>query len=276
MKLMRILPLAALAVIASCKQAPSGQAPAAATTPAAVPIAVVNGKSLSTDLLDMYVKALSGRELNTLSPEQRSEAVNSLISLEIVQQEAEKQSLTKDKATAAMLDLSRYEVLQRALSTNYLKGKQPTDAELRAEYDSQIAGAPRTEYRVRHILVQSEELARNLLGRLAKGGRFEQLAASFSADQQSKARGGDLGWATATAFAPPFAQAMLAMKKGQTSANPVQTQFGWHVIRVDDTREAQLPAFDSVKDRLTQIVQLKKFKAYTDELLKTAKIEVKG
>ena len=272
MKTRFLLPLAALALVAACKQKPA-EAPAAAP---AAPVATVNGKAIGADLLETYVKAAAGRSLSELSPEQRAEAVDALVRMQLLADEADKQGVTKDKNTLAMLDLSRLEVLQRTVTANYLKGKEPTEQELRAEYDAQMAAAPRTEFRVRHILVQSEELANKLVARLQKGESFEKLAATESADAQSKPRGGDLGWVSpGSALPPPFIQALLGLKKGAYTTTPVRTQFGFHILKVDETREATLPTFDQVKERLVQIVLSKKVKTYTDELLKTAKVERK-
>jgi peptidyl-prolyl cis-trans isomerase C len=272
MKTRLLLPLAALALVAACKQKPA-EPPAAAP---AAPVATVNGKAIGADLLETYVKAAAGRSLSELSPEQRSEAIDALVRMQLLADEADKQGVSKDKNTIAMLELSRLEVLQRTVTANYLKGKEPTEQELRAEYDAQIAAAPRTEFRVRHILVQSEELANKLIGRLQKGESFERLAATESADAQSKPRGGDLGWVSpASALPPPFIQALLGLKKGAYTTTPVRTQFGFHILKVDETREATLPTFDQVKERLVQIVLSKKVKTYTDELLKTAKVERK-
>jgi peptidyl-prolyl cis-trans isomerase C len=270
-----LLPLAALAALAACKQAPTG-APAAATPPPPPPVATVNGKPLSPALLETYVKAAANRNVSDLNPEQRNEAVDALVRLQLLGDQAEKDGLLKEAEIQSLMELARLEVLQRAVTAKYLKGKDPTEQEMRAEYDAQIAAAPRTEYRVRHILVQSGELATQIIGRLKKGERFDTLASKESADQQSKVNGGQLGWVSpGGGLPPPFTQALLGLKKGGITETPVQTQFGFHVIKVDDTREATMPTFEQVKDRLVQIVMTKKVKAYTDELLKTAKIDKK-
>lgn len=270
-----LLPLAALAALAACKQAPPAT-PAATATPAPAPVATVNGKPLSASLLETYVKAAANRNISDLNPEQRNEAVDALVRLHLLGEQAEKDGLLKSTETQSLLELSRLEVLQRAVTAKYLQGKDPTEQELRAEYDSQIAAAPRTEYRVRHIQVQSGELATQIIGRLKKGERFDVLASKESADQQSKVNGGQLGWVSPGGGLPPqFTEALLGLKKGGMTETPVQTQFGFHVIKVDDTREATMPTFEQVKDRLVQIVMTKKVKAYTDELTKAAKVEKK-
>ena len=144
---------------------------------------------------------------------------------------------------------------------------------LKTEYDTQVAQMPRNEYRARHILVQTKEFADQILARLAKGEKFEALAKD-SLDS-SRDKGGDLGWFGPQAMVKPFADAVMALKKGETTAKPVQTQFGFHIIRLDDVREVQPPPFEQVKPQLTQVVLAKKFRAYGDELAKAAKVEKK-
>ena len=155
---------------------------------------------------------------------------------------------------------------------SYLKDRKPTDAELKAEYDTQVAAMPKMQYKARHILVKTKEEADAIIAELKKGAKFEKLAAEKSLDG-SKTNGGDLGWFSPGNMVKPFADAVAGLKKGETTSTPVQSEFGWHVIRLDDTRETAPPSFDSVKDRLAQIVEAKKFKAYGDSLVKAAKVE---
>ena len=178
------------------------------------------------------------------------------------------------KETADMLELSRLNVLWQTTSDRYLKDKKPTDAELRAEYDTQVKQLPHTEYHVRHILVATQPFAQKLIEQLDKGAKFNELAQRESMDS-SKDNGGDLGWITPENMAQPFAQAVTGLKAGEYTHSPVQTQYGWHVIRVEETRELQAPQFDSpqVQQQLVRIVENKKFRAYTDELMKNAKID---
>jgi len=190
----------------------------------------------------------------------------------LVAAKAEKDGLSKGE-TAAAIELSRLDALQRAATESYLKDKTPTEQELKTEYDTQVAQMPRNEYRARHILVQTKEFADQILARLAKGEKFEALAKD-SLDS-SRDKGGDLGWFGPQAMVKPFADAVMALKKGETTAKPVQTQFGFHIIRLDDVREVQPPPFEQVKPQLTQVVLAKKFRAYGDELAKAAKVEKK-
>jgi peptidyl-prolyl cis-trans isomerase C len=164
-------------------------------------------------------------------------------------------------------------MLQQAAAEKYLKDKTPTDEELKAEYDAQVAQMAPNEYRARHILVPTEIAATQILERLNRGEKFETLAKD-SLDS-SRDRGGDLGWFSPASMVKPFADAVMALKKGETIAKPVQTQFGWHVIRLDDIRQVEPPPFEQVKAQLNQAVLAKKFRTYSEELEKAAKIERK-
>jgi peptidyl-prolyl cis-trans isomerase C len=275
MNILRFMALASLATLAACQQGGKDAAkPADKPDPAADVVATVDGATLTRGTFDFYVKAATGKSSGDLSPEQRQEALDSLVRMQLVASQAQKDGLDKDKEIAAALDLSRLDVLQRGLQAKYLKDKAPTDQELRAEYETQVSQMPRTEFRARHILVQTEAFANDVMARLKKGQKFEAVAAKESLDS-SKERGGDLGWFSPATMVKPFADAVMALKKGETTPAPVQTQYGWHIIRLDDTREVQPPPFDQVKAQLSQVVLAKKFKGYSDELLKTAKVEKK-
>jgi len=154
----------------------------------------------------------------------------------------------------------------------YLKDRQPSEQELRAEYEAQLSAMPKTEYHARHILVATEPFAQKIVDRLDKGEKFDALAKAESMDS-SKNNGGDLGWFTANRMVPEFAAAVMTLKPNEYTHKPVQTQYGWHVIQLLETREVTPPPFDQVRQRLVQVVQAKKFKQYTDELLRNAKVE---
>jgi peptidyl-prolyl cis-trans isomerase C len=171
-----------------------------------------------------------------------------------------------------MLELARLNVLEQAVQDRYLKDRQPTDQELRAEYETQLAAMPKTEYHARHILVSTEPFAQKLIEKLDKGEKFDALAKAESMDA-SKNNGGDLGWFTPARMVPEFAGAVMALKPGEYTHKPVQTQYGWHVIQLLETREVTPPPFDQVRQRLVQVVQAKKFRLYQDELLRNAKVE---
>jgi peptidyl-prolyl cis-trans isomerase C len=237
-------------------------------------VAVVNGVHISRNTFDYYVQGVSGKPATEATPEQKAQLLENLIRGELVAADAEKTGIAKQPETQAVLQLARLNVLQQAASQAYLKDRKATEDDLKKEYDTQVAALAKTEYHARHILVATELFAQKLIQQLDKGAKFEDLAKKESMDP-SKDNGGDLGWFTPDRMVPPFSAAVLSLTKGSYTTTPVQTQYGWHVIRLEDTRDLPPPAFDGVKDRLVQIVDAKKFKTYTDELAKNAKIEKK-
>lgn len=263
-----ILAIAGLALLAGCQQ--KSTAPAASGPP----VALVDGQPVDRDLYEFYVKNVAGKSSGELTPEQRDQALDNLVRAKVIAAQAYKDGTSAEKDTAAMVELTRLNVLQNAESEKYLKDKKPTEQELRAEYETQIAGMSKQEYHAKHILVATEAFATKLIGDLDKGAKFEDLAKRESMDT-SKDSGGDLGWFTPDRMVKPFSEAVMALKPGEFTHTPVQTQFGWHVIKLEETREVAPPPFDSVKQRLEGMVQAKKFKGYVDELLKTAKVEKK-
>lgn len=274
MKISRVLCVGVALGLAAC-QGGGGAAPDAAKDPGAETVATIDGQAISRNLLDFYIKAASGgRDAAEIPAEQRKEALDSLLRGFAVANQAAKDKVDQESEVAAQLELMRLEVLQRAVQANYLKDKTPTEAELRAEYETQVAQMPKTEYRARHILVQTEEFAKIAIDRINKGAKFDDIARRDSLDG-SKERGGDLGWFTPQTMVKPFADAVMALKQGEMTQTPVQSQFGWHVIKLEDSRDVQPPPFEQVKDQLGNVVLAKKFKTYADELKKTAKIENK-
>lgn len=236
------------------------------------PVATVDGSSISRDFYEFYIKGITGKSSAELTPEQRNLALDNLIRARLVAEEAAKEGLDKSSDTAALLELSRLNVLQQAVSDRYLKDRKASEQELRAEYETQLGSTPKQEYHARHILVATEPFAEKIVARLEKGEKFDELAKRESMDP-SKSNGGDLGWFTPDRMVPEFSGAVMALKPGEYTHKPVQTQFGWHVIQLLDTRELTPPPFEQVRQRLEQIVQNKKFRGYTDELMRTAKIQ---
>jgi peptidyl-prolyl cis-trans isomerase C len=264
MKIVRLLPLAALILLAACK--PTGQ------TTADKPVATVNGTAISRDAYEFFVKNVSGKASADLTVEQRSQLLDELLRAEVVAQQAEKEGLDKVGETASQLMLVRLQVLGQAKSEAYLKGKKATDDEVRAEYQKRVDAMPKTQYKARHILVNSEDAAKAIIAQLKKGAKFEDLAKAQSLDS-SKSSGGDLGWFNPSGMVKPFADAVMALKKGEITATPVKTEYGWHVIRLDDVRETPVPPLEQVKAQVEQLVLQGKWKAYSDDLLKNAKVE---
>ena len=268
----RILVLAsALIALAACQ--PKGAATAAAgdTSPT---LATVNGTAITQNFFDFYIKAISGKKASDLTTDQQSQALDNLIRAHLVAQQAEKDGVDKIPDTQDLLELTRLNVLQQTMSERYLKDKKPSEQELRAEYENQVAQLPKLEYHARHILVATEPFAQSVVQRLEKGDKFEDVAKKESMDS-SKDNGGDLGWFTPDRMVKPFADAVVSMKPGDFTHKAVQTQYGWHVIQLIETRPLSPPAYDQVKQRLDQVVEAKKFKAYTDDLISKAKIDRK-
>ncbi len=274
MKYPRILCLtAALVALAACQpKSPSGTTASQSKTPASPTVATVDGAPISRDFYEFYIKGVTGKTSSDLSPEQRTQALDNLIRAQLIAGEAVKEGLNKDTDTAQLLKMERLNVLEQALSKKYLGDQQPSDDELQAEYNAEVAKMPQEEYHARHILVATEPFAEKIISRLKKGEKFTDLAKSESMDS-SKTNGGDLGWFTLDHMVKPFADAVEGLKVGQYTTTPVQTQYGWHVIQLLGTRPVTPPPFDQVKQRLAQIVEAKKFNAYTDQLMSQAKVE---
>jgi peptidyl-prolyl cis-trans isomerase C len=247
-------------------------AAAGASDAAAKPVATVNGTPISQDVWKLYVKARhGGRPLEELTPEQRAETLDELIAMYVGADEAKKENLLTGE-DGARIDVVRTSSMTELLFKKFTAGKEPTEEELKAEYNSRIAQLPKMEFHARHILVDDEAKAKDLIAQLDKGAGFEKLAKENSKDG-SAAEGGDLGWFMPSQMVKPFADALQQLEIGKYSAVPVKSEFGWHIIKLEETRAATPPPYESVKPQLGPMVQQKKFEAYLKELVKTAKVE---
>jgi len=218
------------------------------------PAAKVNGTTIPAYRLDAAIQARVAQGQPD-SPEMRTAIREALINQEVVAQEAVKKGLDKQPAVAARIELDRQMALVNAYFDDYMKNNPVSDDMLRKEYERVKPQIPAKEYKARHILVAKEEDAKNVLAQLKKGGNFEKLAAQYSTDPGSKNKGGDLDWAPAERYVKPFGEALMKLKKGQTTDAPVQTDFGYHIIRLDDERAAKVPSFEEAKPQLQQMVQ---------------------
>lgn len=271
-KLIPAVTLATFVAAAGCAEGKN--VPAADQAPAAEAVAVVNGVTISKDVWDLWVKTRTrGGSAADLSAEEQSEFLDGLVEMYVAAQQAEKDGLTTGE-DGARVELMRQSALADLAGRRFLEGKDPTPEELKAEYDKQMADMPKTEYHARHILVDSEAKARELIAQLDGGARFETLAEQNSSDSSAQ-DGGDLGWFAASRMVKPFAEAVEALEKGTYTKEPVQSQFGWHVIKLEDTRPLELPTYESVESQLGQLVRQSKFQTYLDDLKKTATIEKK-
>ena len=265
--------LAALALLAACnKQQADAPTPAA---PASPPVLVVNGAAITRAEYDIYLKNLLQGKQQELTSDQKTQVLDELISLQLLAAQAEKDGLQNDPDTQAQLQLLHTRVLADAESQKYIKSQQPSDSELHAEYDAAVAGMERTEYKARHILVASKEQAEQVIKKLKGGAKFEDLAKTLSTDNGSKNNGGDLGWFNTARMVKPFGDAVKTLKKGEVTPEPVQTQYGWHVIQLEDTRDATPPPFEQVKPQITNNLIRKKLQAYVTDLKKGATIDKK-
>lgn len=235
-------------------------------------VAVVNGKPVPMTRVEMLASqvAKSGRPVND---EVRAQIKEEVIAREIFMQEAQKRGLAATDDFKAQMELARQTILIRELFADYQKNNPVTDADLKAEYDKFVAANAGKEYKARHILVEKEEEAKDIIARLNKGEKFEELAKKMSKDPGSGANGGDLDWANSSSYVPEFSQAMTKLEKGALTAEPVKSQFGWHVIRVDDIRDAKLPGFEEVKPQISQQMTQQKLAKYQEDLRKKAVIK---
>jgi len=234
-------------------------------------LARVNGVAIPSARADAMVKQLAsqGRSDN---PQLRQAVRDELINREIMMQEAGRLGLAKLPEVANQLELARQNVLVQVYVQEYFKKYPITDVEMKSEYERIRKELGEKEYRARHILVKTEDEARAITARIKGGAKFEEMA-KVSDDPGSKDKGGDLDWATASTFVPEFSRAMSALKKGEVTETPVKTQFGFHVIRLDDVRNTQLPSMEEAKPRISELLQRQRFEKMLAELRTKAKVE---
>ena len=259
--------LAALAVAGVAQAQPAAPKAAAPAAPAAAPAASAPaGKALyPQSQFDFMLKERTAQGAPD-TPELRNAIREELNTRELLAREAKKANLDKQADIKQQMDLAGQTVLVRAYVTDWIKKNPVPDAELRKEYDAIKAQMGDKEYKVKHILVEKEDEAKDVIAQLQKGGKFDDLAKARSKDPGSKDKGGDLDWNAPGGFVKPFSDAMIATPKGKFTATPVQTQFGYHVILVEDVRDAKVPAFDEVKPQLQQRVQAAHLDKYFKEL----------
>ncbi|MDO4904862.1 MAG: peptidylprolyl isomerase [Lautropia sp.] len=235
--------------------------------------AVVNGKPIPSARVDEFVKMLAAQGRPD-TPELRKQVREELITRELFVQEADKRGLPRSAEVQQQLEQLRQDVLIRALIANELKASPVSDAEVKAEYDRLIkdtADNGSREYKARHILVENEDEAKQIIANLKKGEKFEDLAKQ-SKDPGSGANGGDLGWNSPETFVKEFSDAMVALKKGEYTQAPVKSQFGYHVIMLEDVRDAEPPPFEQVRTQLQQQLERQKIQSLQDKLRKAAKV----
>ena len=234
----------------------------------------VNGVAIPNAYFDAMnrEREQSGQPAN---PEFANAMKDELVNREILSQAAKKKGIDKSPTVAAQMDMARQAVLIRAYFEDYVKANPISDAQLKADYDKYVVQLGDKEYKARHILVDKEDEAKAIIASLKRGETFEKLAKEKSKDTGSKDNGGDLDWAPAGRYVPEFGNAIKALPKGQLTDTPVKSPFGFHVIRVDDSRAMKVPSFDEVKDKFRQQAQQDQVGRLVQELRGKAKIEEK-
>jgi len=245
---------------------------ALATPALAQNLAIVNGKPIPMSRVDALAQqvARSGRPV---TPEMMDELKKAVVDREVLVQEAQKQGLDNSAEFKTQMEFTRDALLIRELVAGFQKNNPVTDAEIQAEYDKFVAANSGKEYRARHILVEKEAEAKAIIAQLKKGAKFDAIAKKQSKDPGSGANGGDLDWAAAGSYVKEFSDAMVALAKGKITETPVKTQFGYHVIRLDDVREAQLPKLDEIRPQITQQLGQQKLMKFQEDLRAKARIE---
>ncbi len=273
MKVTRILATCVALTLAACSKQAEKPAADAAATPPSPPAVTVNGKAISQQTFEFYASTLAHKPYAELTPDDREQIRENLVRMELFAQAAEKNGLMKDTELTSAIEISRLQLIQQATAQKLAKDNAPTEAELRAEYDTQIAAMPNIEVRARHIVLSGEDVAQKVIDRLKGGADFATLAKQMSTHKESARNGGELGWFPPNALGPDFGNAVSMLKKGEITARPVQTRMGWHVVQLEDTRDSQPPPFDKVQEQLGKFVLTKKLAKSSDDLMKAAKVD---
>jgi peptidyl-prolyl cis-trans isomerase C len=259
------------------KQLLSGLVAAALLGTVALPamaqnIAVVNGKAIPKERADVLRQQVE-RSGRPITPEIESQIKEEVIAREIFLQEAAKRNLDKLPDFKVQMELARQTILIRELFADFQKTNPVTDAEIKAEYDKFVAANRGKEYKASHILVETEDEAKGIIASIKKGAKFEDIAKKKSKDPGSGAKGGDLDWANPSSYVAEFTEALIKLEKGKMTQAPVKSQFGWHVIRLDDVRQAQLPKLEDVKPQIAQQLQQQKLAKFQEDIRAKAKVE---
>ena len=266
-------------IVAAEDKKPEAAAPGTAVAVVAAftvpdPVAVVNGTPIPKASFEQYVERMSGR-MKADTPEASKALIDQLVLEELLVQEAAKQKLADDPEVKQQLAMVERSVLASTVVRRVMSEYKPSDEAIKKEYDTAVAALKGKEYKAAHILVDSEDKAKEIIVALKKdSSKFAELAKEKSSDG-SAANGGDLGWFTPNMMVPPFAQAVSKLEKGKFSEAPVQTPFGWHVILLEDVRNATPPSLDELKPQIQQMLQSKSINEYLEKLKAGAKVEVK-
>lgn len=265
---MRVALLPALILLAL---SPLAQAQTPAAADAGKPLAVVNGKEIPAIYGDLVKREMSQGQPD--SPQLDARVRESLVNLELLSRAAMDKGLDKEPRLAAAIDIRRKDQLAKAYLEDYIKSHPVTDAEIQAAYDKAKAETVEPEYLARHILVKTEAEAKKLIADLGKKAKFEDLAKKNSKDPGSAKNGGALDWSERGAYVKEFSDALAGLKKGEITKTPVKTQFGYHIIRLDDTRQPQIPPLEAVRGEIVKQTQQLRVRDAITAVRASAKIE---
>jgi peptidyl-prolyl cis-trans isomerase C len=253
------------------KTEPAAAAQTVATTDSSPVVATVNGTPITRNVLEVYAGQRMAKGANDTKP---GDMLNELVTLELMRQEADREGLNAQPVVVASINQLTRSALAGAAIKAFMEKHPVTDADVKAYYDEKVA-VPGKEYKARHILLKSEEDARKVIAQLDAGKDFAELARKESTGPSGKS-GGELGWFSPTQMVKEFADATAALEKGKYTETPVHTQFGWHVIELEDVRDSTPPSFDEVKDRIKVGLANQKLQKHLAELRAKASIDIKS
>lgn len=238
-------------------------------------LTTVNGKAVPKTRVEALIGQVTKGGQQPRTPELEKQASDEVVLREMFMQEAERRGLQGSAEFKNQMELARQQILIRELFEDYKKKNPVSEADIKAEYDKFKAQASGTEYRARHILVEKEDDAKALIKQLNGGAKFEDVAKKNSKDPGSAENGGDLDFAKPDSYVPEFGQAMTKLKKGEMTQEPVKSQFGFHIIKLEDTREAQFPPLADVKPQIEQRLTQVKLAKFRDDIKAKAKTDYK-
>jgi peptidyl-prolyl cis-trans isomerase C len=228
-------------------------------------VATVNGVGIQSNVLDLYVQSRTKKPAAQATAQERQTALDELINVYLLTTQPRATELAKDPAVQAQIELQAQGVLAQAVANDYFDKNPPSEEDIAAQYQALLKSSPPLQFKARHILVDTQESAKDLISKLDKGADFQELAKANSKDASAK-DGGELGWFSPDQMVKPFSEAVSKLENGHYTPEPVQTQFGWHVILREDSRENEPPTLESVHDAIKQHIEQTKFQAYLEGL----------
>ena len=231
-------------------------------------VATVNGAEISSDVFNIYLESRIQKPAAAATPDERATILDEIKDIYLLSTQPRAKELRKDSRTKAQIELQNRGILAQAVAGDFLASNAASDAEIKSAYDEQIALSPPLEFKARHILVETQSQAQELVEALNGGADFAELAKEKSTGP-SGPNGGDLGWFGPSQMVAPFSQAVASLEDGAFTKSPVQTQFGWHVILREDSRESKPPTLESVRDVVKQRIEQEKLQKYLQELRAT-------